>query len=266
MSPRAGGAISRFLAADGFFLSAGLAFVFLLSLIPVLLLGVSLLGFVLSTEHAAQAVVRQLTQHFPVYQKQITRALVRLVETRGASGILGTAVLVLFATPLLSAVRLILHRLLGVKAQAGFLRNLVVDAGMALLLAVLLFAASTATWVLHGLRDLARVTLPLPAEWFQLGSIVLSLGVSTLMFYLAYRFVPRHRVGSGAALAGAVLASVLWEIAKQLFRLYILEVGLYDQIYGPFGVLIAFVMFVYYSAVVFVFSAAFVAALDAGRR
>ena len=263
MSPRAGGAISRFLAADGFFLSAGLAFFFLLSLIPVLLLGVSLLGFVLSTERAAQEVVRQLTQHFPVYQKQITRTLVRIVETRGASGILGTAVLVLFATPLLSGVRLVLDRLLGVKTRAGFLRNFAVDVGMVLLLGVLLFAASTATWVLHGLREIARVSLPIPDEWFQLGSIALSLAASTLMFYLAYRFMPRRKVRVGAALAGAALASVLWEIAKQVFRLYILEVGLYDQIYGPFGVLIAFVMFVYYSAVVFVLSAAFVAALDA---
>jgi uncharacterized BrkB/YihY/UPF0761 family membrane protein len=43
-------------------------------------------------------------------------------------------------------------------------------------------------------------------------------------------------------------------------------VGFYDQIHGPLAVLFAFVMFVYYSAVVFVFSAAWVAALDARRR
>ena len=35
-----GGALSRFLAVDGFFMSAGLAFFFLVSLIPILLLGV----------------------------------------------------------------------------------------------------------------------------------------------------------------------------------------------------------------------------------
>ena len=50
------GALSRFLAADGFFMSAGLAFFFLVSLIPILLLGVSLVGFVLSGEEAARQV------------------------------------------------------------------------------------------------------------------------------------------------------------------------------------------------------------------
>jgi len=107
------GALSRFVAADGFFISAGLAFFFLVCLIPILLLGVSMVGFVLSGEEAARHVVGQLTQQFPIYQKQIGRTLLGIVETRAVSGLLGTAVLVFFstATPLLSA-SLILHRLL----------------------------------------------------------------------------------------------------------------------------------------------------------
>jgi len=63
-------------------MSAGLAFFFLVSLIPILLLGVSLVGFVLSGEEAARQVVAQLAQQFPVYQKQIARALLGIVETR----------------------------------------------------------------------------------------------------------------------------------------------------------------------------------------
>lgn len=265
MSSR-GGALSRFLAADGFFLSAGLAFCFLVTLIPILLLGVAAVGFVLSTEEAARQVVHQLTQHFPVYQRQIERTLVRIVQERAASGLVGTGVLIMFATPLFGASRLVLHRLLGVKGGGGFWRNLLTDASMVVVLSVLLFVASAVTWIYHWFRALALNALPVPPRWFELSSLGLSLGISTLMFYLAYRYVPRRHVRHGAALAGAVLASLLWEVAKQLFRLYIKEVGLYDQIYGPVGILIAFAMFVYYSAVVFVFSASFVAALESPRR
>lgn len=261
-----GGAIARFIAADGFFLSAGLAFFFLVCMIPILLLGVSIVGFVLSTEQAARAVVGQLAQHFPVYQKQITRALVRIVEARTVSGLLGTGVLILFSTPLFGASRLVLHRLLGVKAGGGFVRNLVGDAGMVILLSACLFVASAVTWIYHSFRALALNALPLPPRWFDLAAVGVSLTFSTLMFYFAYRFVPRRRVRPGAALAGALLAGLLWEVAKQLFRLYIQKVGVYDQLYGPLGILVAFVMFVYYSAIVFVFSAAFVAALDSRHR
>ena len=117
----------------------------------------------------------------------------------------------------------------------------------------------------HWFRALAVNTLPVPPG-FGLGGLPLSLTLSTAMFFLAYRYLPHRRIGIGPALAGAILASLLWEIAKQLFRLYIQEVSLYNQIYGPLTVLVAFVMFVYYSAIVFVLSGAFVAALDARYR
>ncbi len=263
-SPR--GAVSRFIAADGFFMSAGLAFFFLVCLIPLLLLGVSLVGFVLARDEAARHVVGQLAQQFPVYQAQITRVLLRIVETRTASGLLGTGTLVLVSTPLMSASRLILHRLLGVKSDGGFLRNLVRDSWMALLLSLLLFTVSTMTWLYHAFRVLAVHSLPTAPRWFELAALPLSLMLSTVMFYCAYRYVPRRQVRVVPALAGAILASVLWEFAKQLFRLYIQRVSLYNEIYGPLSILIAFAMFVYYSAIVFVFSGAFVAALDSRRR
>jgi membrane protein len=77
--------------------------------------------------------------------------------------------------------------------------------------------------------------------------------------------VPVRHMRPGPALAGAAVAAILWEIAKQLFALYIREFGVYDQIYGTLGVLVAFVMFVYYSAIVFVIGGAYAASLDAVR-
>ena len=61
------GAFARFYANDGFFMAAGLAFVFLICLIPLVLVAVSLVGFILSGEQAAQEVVGQLARNFPVY-------------------------------------------------------------------------------------------------------------------------------------------------------------------------------------------------------
>lgn len=261
------GAVSRFWANDGPFLAGGLAFFFLVCLIPLLLLGVSTVGFVLSSEQAAREVVAQIARHFPVYSREITRALLHIVETRKVSGVLGTLILVLFSTSLFGAARLVMHRMLGVRPAPSFVRNLLRDAGMVLLLGVLLFWATMATWVLHWFQ--AFVLEPaqlLPGGWIEAVPIAFSIALSAAMFYLGYRYVPLRRVRVGAALAGAVMAALLWEVAKQLFRLYIHKIGLYDQIYGPLGVLAAMAMFVYYSAVVFVFGAAYVAALDARRR
>jgi membrane protein len=259
-------AISRFFAVDGLFLSAGLAFFFLVTLIPVTLLSVSVVGFVLTSQDAAREVVGQLTRNFPVYGREIRYTLLRIVETRRTSGLLGTVTLLVFATPFFGASRLVLHRLLNVRAPANFLRNLVVDSGLVLLLGVLLFAATIVTWVFHWIEIFVLEPARLSSAWIDAADVGFSVVLSAATFYLGYRYVPRRPVRNGAALAGAIVASVLWEIAKQLFRLYIRKAGVYDQIYGPLGVLVAFVMFVYYTAVVFVFGGSFVAALDARRR
>jgi len=260
------GAFSRFIAADGFFLGAGLAFFVLVTMIPVVLLSVSTLGFVLSSERAASEVVGQLARNFPVYRREIQGAMLRIVETRATTGVIGTLVLVLFSTPLLSGSRLVLHRLLGIRAQTGYVHNMLLDSTMVLLIGGLLFGATLATWVYHWLELFVLTPAQLSIGWMNAANIAFSVVLSTMVLYLGYRYVPRRRVRAGAALSGAIVAAILWEIAKQLFGLYIRKAGVYDQIYGPLGVLVAFVMFVYYSAVVFVFGGAYVAALDARRR
>lgn len=257
------GAFARFYSADGFFLAAGLAFFFLIGMIPLILLAVSTIGFVLSTEQAAREVVSQLSRNFPVYSREISRALLRIVETRTASGLAGTLMLIVFATPLFGAARLVMHRMLGVRGGRSLVPNLLVDSASVMLLAVLLFVVMASTWVMRWIQEIVLTPAQVPGPWIHRITISLGLSLSALMFYLGYRYVPYRRPRMWPALAGALLASLLWEVAKQLFGLYIRQLGVYDQIYGPLGVLVAFVMFVYYSAIVFVFGAAYVAALDA---
>ncbi|HEX5816611.1 MAG TPA: YihY/virulence factor BrkB family protein [Methylomirabilota bacterium] len=259
------GAFSRFFAESGLFLAAGLAFFFLVCCIPLSLLGVSTVGFVLSGEEAKQEVVGQLTRNFPVYRREIGAVVLRIMETRAASGVTGTLILIFFSTPLFGASRLVLHRMLGVKAGGQYLRNLLLDAGLVLLLTVLLFAASSVTWVFQWFQELFFQALRVPSVWWYWTTGAFSVTLSAIMFYFAYHYVPRRRPSVVASLIGAVLAAMLWEFAKQLFGFYIRRFGVYDQIYGPFGVLVAFVMFAYYTSIVFVFGAAYVASLDARR-
>jgi membrane protein len=260
------GAFSRFFGGEGFFLAAGLAFSFLVCLIPLTLIGVSTVGFVLSTEEAAREVVGQLARNFPVYRAEITRVLLRIVQTRRASGLIGTVVLVFFSTPLFGSARLVMHRMLGVKARPSMVKNFLTDAALVVLLGPVLFGATAVTWVVQWFQELAVELAGVPSRLIQTTTVLVSLALSVTILYLCYRYVPYRRVRVGAALTGAVVASLLWELAKQLFRAYIRNFGVYDQIYGPLGVLVAVVMFVYYTAVVFVFGAAYVASLDARRR
>src|SRR6185369_6532885 len=174
-------------------------------------LAVATIGFVLSTEQAANEVVGQLTRNFPVYKHEITRTLLRIVQTRKMSGILGTVVLVLFATPLFGASRLVLHRLLGIRSRENFFKNLARDTGMVLVLGVLLFGLSAATWILYWIQFMLLEPAHVSSKGTNAFTLAGSLILSGVMFYLAFRHVPRRRMRPGAAAAGAVLGTVLWE-------------------------------------------------------
>lgn len=259
-------ALRGFAAHRGLFMAAGLSFYLLICLIPMLFLVVSALGFVLSGEAATQAVLNQLSQIMPVYRKELSDALARIIATRNLSGLLGTAILLLFSTQLFGSLRLVMNEIFGVKRGRGFLRGMLSDILMLFVMGALFLASIGIMDLFFWLKTFVLAPALMPRQWIRSMAVGLSLGLDAGLFFVAYRYFPARPVLAGAALAGALLAAVLWEIAKQMFRWYILAVGVYDQIYGPLGALVALAMFAYYTGVVLLLGAEYAAALEAWRR
>lgn len=248
---------------QGFFLAGGLAFYFMVCFIPLLFLVASITGFVLSPATVTGQIRDALANTVPVYQGEITRTLLRIIETRRSSGLLATSILILFSTQLFGALRIVLNRVLGVRGQP-LLHGFLFDSAMVLLVGVLVVGNVGTTAVLTWLKLVAAREMAVPPYWMGRISIGLGFLFSTTMYFVIYRFFPHRPILLRAALGGALVATGLWEVARHLLRLYVVNLGLYDQIYGTMGVLMAFVMFVYYSAIVFVFGSEIVAALDSG--
>lgn len=259
-------ALASFRARRGMFLASGLAFNFVVCLIPLLFFVVSVAGFVLSRRTVMEAVLNQLSAIVPVYKEELHQNLAAIIRRRRLSGLLGTAVLLLFASQLFNAIRLVLSDIFGFRGGPGFLRGMLRDMVMVLAMGLLFLASIVISDVFGWLKILVFQTMGMPLQWVRSWSLALALALSTAFFFVPYRYFPHRRVPAGAALAGALLAAVLWETAKQLFRLYILSFGVYDQVYGPLGVLVALAMFAYYSGVVFILGAEFAAALMKGGR
>jgi membrane protein len=249
------------------FLASGLSFALLVSLIPVLFFLVSLVGFVVSRRSAAELVVNQVAEFVPVYKAELHQILAQIVKRRSLSGLLGTAVLLVFASQLFASLRLVLNEIFGFTEGPGLLREMAKDLLLLFVMGVLFVASMVITDLFGWLKILLMIPVGMPPEWIRSVFVLLALAFSTGLFFVAYRYFPHRKVPAGAALAGALLASLLWEAAKQLFRWYILTLGVYDKVYGPLGALVALSMFAYYSGIVFVLGAEFAAALRAeGRR
>jgi membrane protein len=88
------------------------------------------------------------------------------------------------------------------------------------------------------------------------------------MFFHLYYFIPRPSPRKRTALAGALVAAILWESAKQLFAFYATSVGFgtgTEALGSTFKLIIAFVLWVYLSGVVLIIGA-IVASLRQHRR
>lgn len=259
--------LRAFYKNDGFFLAAGLSFYVVICVVPFVLLVIAGGGFLLAKDAIIEEVVTRLTEVLPVYQTDVEQILTGVARARGISGLLGTVILLVFAAQLFAATRFVLNRILGLEGRT-FLRALLFDFVMLLLLILLFFVTMgvTAAFVwMQGLLSLFGHGR-LFAILFAWTGLFLAIFLDAVLFVMVYRFVPIQRIPWSSILTGSVTAAVLWEIAKQLFRLYIEGVGVYSAVYGSLGVTIALIMWVYYSALVFVLGASVIRVLEERRQ
>ena len=235
----------------------------MICVVPFLLLLIAAGGFLLSDEMVIRQVLARLAEVLPVYQREMREILTGVVRARGVSGLLGTVILLLFATQVFAATRLVLNRILGTRGRSLF-RGVVFDLGMIVALTLLFFLTIGVTATFAWLRRLVGRGVA-SGVLFAWAGLVLGVGLDTALFAVVYGFVPVRRVPWPSVITASLTAGILWELAKQLFRMYIEGIGVYSAVYGSLGVTVALIMWVYYSALVFVIGAALIRVLEDRR-
>lgn len=116
------------------------------------------------------------------------------------------------------------------------------------------FGSQFERWILvHGSSDLTPLvlTLALLSRW--LISMLTSIAVLTVVYHFGLpRWQPWYRV-----VPGATLATVLWLLATEVFGWYVLNFADYNQIYGPLGVAIALLVWLYIISFIILIGAEF---------
>jgi membrane protein len=81
------------------------------------------------------------------------------------------------------------------------------------------------------------------------------VAVETFFFALSYKLLSRRKLTFRRVLVGGFIATILWEILKHLFGVYIVRIKLYSIIYGSIGSLILLMLWLYYSILVYLIGA-----------
>lgn len=100
--------------------------------------------------------------------------------------------------------------------------------------------------------------IAIAAHGFLLGYVLPFASVFATVTGL-YRYLPNKRPTWRQAAVGGLVLTLLWEIAKHLFSSYVGGLSIYyNRMYGSLLFIVIFLLWVYYSAVLFLYSAAVV--------
>lgn len=95
--------------------------------------------------------------------------------------------------------------------------------------------------------------MPVPEFALQLLNFLLGLALMTAMFAMVYKFLPDAYVAWGDAATGGLVTALLFNLGGMLLSQFIGKTA--GSVYGTAGSVIAMLLWVYYSAQVFLFGA-----------
>lgn len=245
-------------------LSAALAFYSLVSLAPVLVLVVALAGSVLGEQAARGEIVTQASRLVgPVAARLVEDILVGAARQLQAgwlslAGLTSLAGATAVFAELQGGLNTVWGRYSTQRSLLRILRERLWSFAMVMATGVLLLASLAASTTLSLIARQFRSSFGHPVL-VQLGSQGFSLASTTAIFALIYRFLPETRVAWQDVWAGAVASAFLFVLGKYAITLY-LGASMFRSVYGAAGSLALLLVWVYYSAQIFYFGAAFTAA------
>ncbi|MDZ7266860.1 MAG: YihY/virulence factor BrkB family protein [candidate division KSB1 bacterium] len=247
----------RFDRDYGTFLASGLAFDLMLCILPFLLVLLSLSGYVLeSSEQMHQDILAFLERALPVTLSELQHSLQHFIKDRKIIGAVGLISLLLAASRVFGGIRTVIEISFRRKLPFNYVTGKLFDIGMVVLTGALLFLSLGFSYVITDLQNWLTSWLSGRGYDFSrlnnLIALALAFAASTGMFFLVYRLPLERHVPTRIVMTLALLVAALWELAKWLFGLYLANLGRFDVLYGSFGVLVILVLWIYYSAIIFV--------------
>lgn len=240
-------------------IAAALAFYSFLSLIPLMLVFTAGLGLVVGSSEAIWEASFGYLQKMIPEAGEIGRFLESMTSQSPVAGGIGLLGLIWGGSGAFSTLQSALHTVWHHKKHRTFFIARLVAVLIMILVIVLLLLSILATWGLEGTKryrlPLGNCTLgDLPLIWGAIGILGPFL-LTVTMFLCLYQAVPHPGIRLWHLLGASAIAALCWELAKYGFTWYISHLPGINQIYGSLGTVVILLLWIYCSAIIFLFGA-----------
>ncbi len=250
---------------------AALAYFCAFSLAPLLVILLTLAGWIIGANSAYGQIGAQLNGLFGPATAKILLDAVK--SSQATHGLIATATSVvtlgLGATTVLGALQTALNQIWGSTKLVppgvwGWVQSRFLSFGFILTLGFLLLVSLTISTAMGGLRT--RVA---DNHAFLIGTVgildsLISIAIVAFLFSLIFRYMPARRLPWKTAFAGGLLTAVLFDLGRWLIGMYLAH-STQPSAFGAAASFAAMLLWLYYTAQIFLFGAEFTACLGGIR-
>jgi membrane protein len=250
---------------------AAIAFYTVTSIAPILLIVVAIGGLVFGRDAAQGAITAQLSDLMGRQTAEVLQSAVANASSTSAgtlATIIGILTVIATASGVFNEMQSALNAIWKANPEGTAVSRLIraraASLGLVASLGFLLIVSLAVSAALTALGDYLNALVPFGKLIASALNTVLSIGLLSVLFAAIYKVLPDRPIAWGDVLVGAVVTAVLFTGGKSLIGWYIGSSAVAST-YGAAGALIVLLLWVYYSAQMFLLGAEFTKAF-ANRR
>ncbi|GAB3027319.1 YihY family inner membrane protein [Oleiagrimonas citrea] len=252
----------RFVDDKCFETAGALSYTTLFALVPLTVAVVSILTALPMFQGWTDVLANFLFRNFvPAAGDAVQKYVLEFAGNASKLTGIGIVVVLLSALMMLSSIEERFNRIWRVQTKRSTVSRFMMYWAALTLGPVLVVAGLTLTSYLAAVPLLGRVSDGVELKRHLLG--VLPFLVSVAGLFGMYWLIPNRKIKRRYALVGALLAAVLFEIAKWAFAAYVRSVPSYREIYGALAVVPIFLVWIYLSWVIVLLGASITASISA---
>lgn len=254
-------AIAGFVNDNALSHGASMAFYAATSLAPILLIVVAIAGLVFGNDAARLALSAQISGVMGAQSADLLQATIETAShgsTSTLAALLGLVTLLVTASGVFGEMQLSLNEIWKVKPGVTSLSRMVraraASLGLVAALGFMLLVSLAASTAISALGELINAGLPFGELIVSFINTVVSFVLIALLFAAIYKVLPDRTLQWRDVAVGSLVTTLLFTIGKALIGWYIGTSAIATS-YGAAGALIIVLLWVYYSAQIFLFGA-----------
>jgi len=256
-------AVLAFINDEALSRGAAIAFYTVTSIAPVLLIVIAVAGLVFGREAAQSAVTHQLSGLMGQQTAELLQTAVASAASK-SSGILATIIgllaLLVTASGVFGEMQSTLNVIWKAKPKGTTVSRLIraraASLGLVVCLGFLLMVSLVVSTALTAFGNYLDAVFPFGKLILTVSNGTISLLLISFLFAAIYKVLPDRNLEWRDVVIGAVATAVLFTIGKSLISLYIGSSAVASS-FGAAGALIVLLLWVYYSAQIFLLGAEF---------